>query len=124
MARSASILLGRLAAVLLVLSALPIVWTWRAARAPAAPALGPQWIRADQILVDLRDNASSVDIQALDAKYGIDLQFNDLYAHGDKLMRATVDPARRDAILAQLQRDPEVEAAEPDSLDEESWTPN
>ena len=78
----------------------------------------------DEVLVDLRDNASSVDVSAMEAKYGIDLELNSVYSQDEKLMVAHVDPARRDALLAELRRDPEVEAAEPEARFQAFWTPN
>jgi serine protease len=116
-------LVGRLAVVLVALSALPVVWSWHAApadrRAPSEATFQP-----DEVLVDLRDNASAVDVSALETRLGIDLELNSVYSQDEKLMHAHVDPARREAVLAELRRDPEVEAAEPEALFKAFWTPN
>src|SRR5437660_1387849 len=61
MGRAASIWLGRLAAVLIVLSALPIVWLWHTAPVGSGgPAGGPS-IRADQLLIELRGDDGECD---------------------------------------------------------------
>jgi len=67
-----------------------------------------------EILVDLRDDVTPEAIAALERAEGIHLMLVDDTAAATKLYRAHVDPARRDAILAELARRPEVEIAEPD----------
>ncbi|HSK00865.1 MAG TPA: S8 family serine peptidase [Kofleriaceae bacterium] len=68
----------------------------------------------DDILVDLVDDASP---DAIERELGIDLVLvSDAGpAERTKLFRARVDPARRDAILAELSRRGDVEIAEPDA---------
>jgi len=68
----------------------------------------------DDILVDLQDDATPAAIAALERDTGIRLTLVDDTAAATKLYRAHVDPARRDAILAELAKRPEVEIAEPD----------
>jgi serine protease len=69
----------------------------------------------DDIVVDLVDDASP---DAIEQALGIDLVLvSDAgTAARTKLFRAHVDPARRDAILAELARRGDVEIAEPDAL--------
>lgn len=68
----------------------------------------------DEILVDLKDDATPAMIAAIERAAGIRLALVDDTAAATKLYRAHVDPARRDAILRQLAQRPEVEIAEPD----------
>jgi len=69
----------------------------------------------DDILVDLKDDVTPEAIAAVERAEGIHLALVDDTAAATKLYRAHVDPARRDAILAELARRPEVEIAEPDA---------
>jgi len=69
----------------------------------------------DDILVDLQDDVTPQAIAAIERDIGIRLCLVDDTAAATKLYRAHVDPARRDAILAELVRRPEVEIAEPDA---------
>ncbi len=69
----------------------------------------------DDILVDLKDDVTPQARAAIERAAGISLVLVDDTAADTKLYRAHVDPARRDQILAQLQRLPEVEIAEPDA---------
>jgi len=69
----------------------------------------------DDILVDLKDDVTPEAIAAIERAEGIHLTLVDDTAAATKLYRAHVDPARRDAILAELARRPEVEIAEPDA---------
>ncbi len=69
----------------------------------------------DDILVDLKDDASPQTIAAIERDLGIDLVLVSDQSEDEKFFRAHVDPAQRDAILAALSARPEVEIAEPDS---------
>ncbi|HET7502005.1 MAG TPA: S8 family serine peptidase [Kofleriaceae bacterium] len=69
----------------------------------------------DDILVDLKDDATPDAIASIERDAGIRLVLVDDTAAATKLYRAHVDPARRDQILAQLAARPEVEIAEPDA---------
>jgi len=68
----------------------------------------------DDILVDLKDGATP---DSIEQAYGIDLVLVDDSGIAAKtsLYRAHVDPARRDAILADLAKRSDVEIAEPDA---------
>jgi serine protease len=70
----------------------------------------------DDILVDLKDDASPDQLAAVEREAGIKLALVDDTAASSKLYRAHVEPGRRDAIIDILTRDPEVEIAEPDSM--------
>ena len=69
----------------------------------------------DDILVDLKDDVTPAAIAAIEREVGIQLVLVDDTAAATKLYRAHVAPARRDAIIAELARRPEVEIAEPDA---------
>jgi serine protease len=86
----------------------------------------------DEILVDLKDDATPEQIAAVERDAGIQLTLVDDTAKESKLYRAHVDPAQRDAIIDKLSKNPEVEIAEPDAevqlmpgdeADEEAATP-
>jgi serine protease len=68
----------------------------------------------DDVLIDLRDDATPDMIAAIERDIGAKLVLPDDYAAGHKLYRAHVDPRQRDAIIARLAQRPEVEIAEPD----------
>src|SRR3954469_3104470 len=106
---------------ILVLLAVVVLWWYfrpeshhvvsqvdEAAEAATAP------IEPDEILVDLRDDATPATIASIERDAGIQLALVDDTAAATKLYRARVDPDRREAVLRQLQARPEVEIAEPD----------
>jgi serine protease len=106
---------------ILVLLAVVVLWWYfrpeshhavsrvdEAAEANTAP------IEPDEILVDLRDDATPAMIAAIERDAGIQLALVDDTAAATKLYRAHVDPDRREAVLRQLKARPEVEIAEPD----------
>jgi serine protease len=68
----------------------------------------------DEILVDLKDDATPAMISAIEHDVGVRLALVDDTAAATKLYRARVDPGRREAIIAALAQRPEVEIAEPD----------
>ncbi|HEU0031012.1 MAG TPA: S8 family serine peptidase [Kofleriaceae bacterium] len=111
--------LGRLLWLLVILAILVLYWYFRPdskqtvatvdESADTYAATDP-----DDILIDLKDDASPA---AIEQAFGIDLQLVDQSGEAEqtKLFRAHVDPAKRDAILAQLATRPDVEIAEPDA---------
>ncbi len=80
--------------------------------ADRAAALGTD---PDEILVDLRDDASAATVAAIERELGLDLVLVSREARDEQLYRARVEPSRRDAVLAALSRRAEVEVAEPDA---------
>ena len=80
---------------------------------PPAPRFKPDVdpVRGE-IVVDLKDNASSDQIGELNRKYGIQLLFNSPMSIKHKLMVAVVDAERRNQVLSALRNDPLVEAAD------------
>ena len=69
----------------------------------------------DDVLVDLKDNATPAQIAAIERDLGIDLVLVSDESKDEQFYRAHVDPARRDAIIDALSKRPEVEIAEPDA---------
>ena len=96
-------------------------WTHRPDEdaAPSATQLAADYAAADtdpdDILVDLKDDASPATIAAIERDLGIDLVLVSAQSEDERFYRAHVDPSRRDAILAALKTRPEVEIAEPDA---------
>jgi serine protease len=81
------------------------------------PALaGAPGADPDDILVDLRDDASDATVAKLERDLGIDLVLVSDESRDEQFYRAHVDASREAAILAALERRPEVELAEPDSV--------
>ncbi len=70
----------------------------------------------DDVLVDLRDDASAAQVAAVERDLGIDLQLVSAQSADEQFYRAHVDPARAGAVLAALRARPEVELAEHDAL--------
>jgi serine protease len=111
--------------VLWILLAIAIVLMWWYFRPSHDPGAGAAQEMSDQataatdpddILVDLKDNASPATIAAIERDLGIDLVLVSDQAADEKFFRAHVDPARRDAILVALEQRSEVEIAEPDAV--------
>jgi serine protease len=69
----------------------------------------------DEILVDLRDDATDATVAAIERDLGIDLVLVSDQSLDERFYRASVDPAEQDAILRALRARPEVEIAEPDA---------
>jgi serine protease len=107
---------------LFVLLAIVVLWWYFRPEGDPGATLAAQKADAalaatdpDDILVDLQDDATPEAIAALERDVGVRLVLVDDTAAQTKLYRAHVDPARRDVILAELVRRPEVEIAEPDA---------
>jgi serine protease len=104
---------------------LAIVLLWWYFRPDAAHKTTPELdataqaaIDRDDILVDLKDDASPAQIAAIEHDLGIRLELvdQDGEAAATKLYRAHVEPGQEDAIIDALSKRPEVEIAEPDSF--------
>ena len=112
---------GRLLWLLVLVAIVVIWWHFRTETDPGAAVAQIEEDRQaavtdpDDILVDLKDDASPAQIKAIEAAAGISLALVDDTAAATKLYRAHVDPARRDAIIAELAGNPEVEIVEPDA---------
>jgi serine protease len=112
---------------LLVLIAVALVWFFwkppadngrRADADDAAVAASANATDPDDILVDFRDDVSDADVARLGARYGLHLALVSAQSHDEQFYRAHVDPAQRDALIAELSHERAVETAEPDA---EMW---
>jgi serine protease len=111
---------------ILVLVAVVVLWWWfrpegahhkALPKADDAAQVTTDGADPDDILVDLRDDASAAQVRALDQDLGIDLQLvADPEAKGEQLYRAHVAAGDEQRILAALSQRSEVEIAEPDSV--------
>ncbi|WP_152629855.1 S8 family serine peptidase [Haliangium ochraceum] len=72
-------------------------------------------IDPDDILIDLRDDISSDVVADIEARFDLDLELVSAQSEDERLYRAHVAPARRDAVLHALSELPAVEIAEPDA---------
>jgi serine protease len=104
---------------LLVAIALAVAW-WYLRPAPefvqASDATAATGDDPDDILVDLKDNTSDAQVAQLERELGIKLTLISDQSRDERFYRAHVAPARRDALLAELNRRSDVEVAEPDSV--------
>lgn len=114
---------GRLVWLLVIAAIVFIWWTYRDPKstkvdqifvtdADAQAAADP-----DDILIDMRDDATPDQVAAIEKQIGTKLVLVDAtnVASSTKLFRAHVDAANAQAILATLSANPNVEIAEPDS---------
>jgi serine protease len=69
----------------------------------------------DDIILDLRDDASDETVAEIERTFDIRLELVSDQAKDERLYRAHVDPARAAELLAALARNPAVEIAEPDA---------
>jgi serine protease len=84
---------------------------------PVATAAEMLTADPDDILVDLVDSASAAQVAAIERDLGIDLVLVSDQSADEQFYRAHINAGLdRDAVLAALERRPEVEIAEPDAL--------
>lgn len=80
---------------------------------------------ADELVVDVRDDLSDVQIEELGNEYHLAFRDNSPEVkHDGNVQLATVDPARMGEVLALLAKDPRIEAAEQEILAHALFTPN
>ncbi|MDF2439422.1 MAG: serine protease, partial [Abditibacteriota bacterium] len=81
---------------------------------PVVPRAGSEaTLSPDEIVVDLRDDAAPADVAHVGVQAGLLLQPNSPHSSSAKLFRARLAPGQdRDTLLARLQADERVEAAE------------
>ncbi len=85
---------------------------------PDAPRL------MDELIVDLDDSVSDEQVEALEARLGIDLRSNGPASRSIRLMRADLEGQDSSRILEQLSQEPLVEVAEPNYVYRTLFTPN
>lgn len=81
-------------------------------------------VDADELVIDFRDGITKEDYDAIERAWGIDVEFNSVYGTTTGVAIGRVDPERRDALLEQIRRHPEVESAEPLMRYRTSLVPN
>jgi serine protease len=81
---------------------------------------------SDRIVVDFRDGITKEEIDELETKWGVDLEFEDAEeGPASGIAVATVDPERMDEVLEAIREDGyDVEAAEPDMTVHADFVPN
>lgn len=102
-----------MAGALLASGAPLLAQLWPSGPLPVAAPTGAADTVPSEIVVDARDNLTAAQLDALNQKYQLQLDFNSIYARDEKLLLSAVDPSRLDSLLASLRKDPLVEAAEP-----------
>ncbi|MEP6860600.1 MAG: S8 family peptidase [Deltaproteobacteria bacterium] len=115
---------GRLVWLLVIAAVVFIWWHFREPgstkvdQIKATDAEAQLAIDRDDVLVDLKDNATPDQVAAIEKQIGTKLELVDSTgeASATQLYRAHVDPANEDSIIAALQANPLVEIAEPDSF--------
>ena len=113
--------MGRWLWVLVILAIVVLWWYFRPGSTHKVAQIdaddAAQAIDRDDVLVDLKDDATPQQIAAIEKDLGIQLVAVDDSgeAAATKLYRAHVDANREDAVIDALSKRPEVEIAEPDS---------
>src|SRR3954467_3619734 len=80
---------------------------------PPPPAVAAQAESVpNEIVVDLRDDATDAQIGDLQRQFGIALRYKSPLSVRHKLMIGSVDPSRRDAVIEAMRRHPLVEAVD------------
>lgn len=79
---------------------------------PAGPSSAGDTVLSE-VVVDARDSLTPEQLDALNQKYHLRLDYNSVYARDEKLLISDVAPGEMDSLLATLRKDPLVEAAEP-----------
>src|SRR5262249_52535576 len=82
------------------------------------------WEKADELVVVFRDGAPAAGIDAAARRLGLQFLADSAGPGPVALMRARVAPGSAPAILAQLRRDPNVEAADTLHYYAGLWKPN
>jgi serine protease len=117
---------GVLAAVITVGNCAPKIGKGsdKSTPAVAVSTLGDKdWV-PDEVVVDFKDGTTKALYDELEKKWGIDVEVNSVEGPIDGITVAHVDPARRDAILALIRADPNVESAEPEYRYHADYVPN
>jgi serine protease len=110
---------------LLVIAAIVFIWwhfreptSTKVDQIKATDAEAQLAIDRDDVLVDLKDNATPDQVATLEKQIGTKLELVDSTgeATATQLYRAHVDASNEDSVIAALQANPLVEIAEPDSF--------
>jgi len=114
-----------IAAALLLVAAIPLLWGQAPAPLKPAPVAPDEvWDVPGEIVVDLRDDATQADITSLAQKYGAAFDGPEPAANTGRILTIKTAPTLVQTLLARLRADPFVEAAEPQRLFRAFWKPN
>lgn len=102
-----------MAGALLATGAPLVAQLWPSGPLPVAGPSAAGETVPSEVVVDARDNLTAEQLEALNQKYGLRLDYNSVYARDEKLLLSAVAPGDMDRLLAELRKDPLVEAAEP-----------
>ena len=93
---------------------------------PTAAGIGPIGdLLPGKIVIDVKDDLSDSEIDALGAEYGVTIRDNSPEVKSDGNVEiADVNDADIPALLARLSKDPRVEGAEPMEIARAFWVPN
>ncbi len=78
----------------------------------------------DELVIDFRDGITREEYDAIEQQWGLDVEFNSVLGPSTGIVVGRTDPARRDALLEEIRRHPEVESAEPLMRYRASLVPN
>ncbi|MCB9759006.1 MAG: S8 family serine peptidase [Alphaproteobacteria bacterium] len=115
----------KLSSFFVIALCLALIWLLRPAPIPGTGFDEPPAQATDApgvVVFDLVDNASDAEIEAFEARYGIDVEYSSDVSQDEALVRATVPDAR--AVLQAVAGDPLVEVAEPEVRFEATGFPN
>jgi serine protease len=87
-----------------------------AATRPVASLLGKTAVDPGQLLVDLKNDASTDQIRKLERRYKLRLRPNSRFSLGERLYRSLIRKRNLSDLIRRLKREPIVEHAEPDLL--------
>jgi serine protease len=92
-----------------------VVFGLGTAQAQGFPPLGaaPDPAAGEAVLLDLQDDVSEAELEALELQYGIRLSYNSLHSRAAKLLRVDeLSPSRGVELISALAGDPRVETVE------------
>ncbi|MBI5546792.1 MAG: peptidase S8, partial [Deltaproteobacteria bacterium] len=75
-------------------------------------ALAAEEYVADGLVVDFKDGTTKATYDSLERAWGVDVEFNSLEGVRSGITIGRIDPAQREAVLARIRQDANVEAAE------------
>ncbi len=105
--------------VLFLLAVVLVWWFWKPPADNGSSArvidLSDEGADVDELIVDFRDDESAAHVNEIGARFGLAFELVSQQSADERMYRAKVDPARRDAIIAELAKLDSVEIVEPDA---------